>query len=150
RLRESTLRSVEANLTSQGIVLAKETDRSFKVLDLALFMVSDHIARLGVTDSEGLQRELASHEFHQWLREKSLVMAHVDAIALISAHGKLINFSRYWPIPDVDVSDRDHFQALKADPSLTTFISKPVQNRSTGAWTIYLSRRLNAPDGNFM
>ena len=149
-LRENTLRSVEANLTSQGIVLAEETDRSFKVLDLALSMVADHIARLGVNNSEALQRDLAGYEVHQWLRERSVGMTHVDAITLISAHGKLINFSRYWPIPDVDVSDRDYFQALKADASLATFISKPVQNRSTGTWTIYLARRLNTPDGDFM
>ena len=149
-LRENTLRSVKANLTSQGIVLAEEADRSFKVLDLALSIVSDYIARLGVNDSEALQHKLAGPEIHRWLKEKMAGMAHVDAITVISAHGKLINFSRYWPIPNVDVTDRDYFQALKADATLETFISKPVQNRGTGTWTIYLARRLNTPDGEFM
>src|SRR5258708_5693735 len=93
-LRESTLQSVEANLTSQGIVLAEEVDRSFKVLDLALSIVSDHVTRLGPNDSEALQRKLAGIEIHQWLKEKRAGMAHVDAITLINAHGKLINFSR--------------------------------------------------------
>ena len=77
-------------------------------------------------------------------------MAHVDAIAIFSAQGKLINFSRSWPIPNVDVTDRDYFQVLKADPTLETFISKPVQNRSVGIWMIHLARRLNSPDGDFM
>jgi diguanylate cyclase (GGDEF)-like protein len=149
-LRENTLRSVEASLTSQGIVLAEEADRSFKVLDLALSIVSDHIVRLGVNDGEALQRKLANQDFHQWLKEKSASMAHVDAITLIGADGKLINFSRYWPVPDVDVTDRDHFQALQADATVKTYISTPVQNRSTGTWTIYLTRRLNTPDGDFM
>jgi diguanylate cyclase (GGDEF)-like protein/PAS domain S-box-containing protein len=149
-LRENTLRSVEANLTSQGIVLAEETDRSFKVLDLTLSMVSNHVASLGINDSNALQSKLANHQTHQWLKEKSGGMAHVDAITLIGAQGKLINFSRYWPIPNVDVSDRDYFQALKADATLETFISKPVHNRGTGTATIYLARRLNAPDGDFM
>ena len=58
-LREETLRSVEANMQSQAIVLAQEGDRSLKVLDLALSIISDHIRRLGITDSEAFQRRLA-------------------------------------------------------------------------------------------
>ena len=131
-------------------MLAEEVDRSFKVLDLALSAVSDHIARLGVSDSETMLRKLAGPDIHKLLQEKQAGMAHVDAITLISAHGKLINFSRFWPIPDVNVSDRDYFQALNTDATLETFISKPIQNRATGKWTIYLARRLNTPDGDFM
>jgi len=149
-LRENTLRAVEANLTSQSIVLAEEADRSFKVLDLSLSVVSNHFAGLAINDSDALQSKLANHAMHQWLKERSGGMAHVDAITVISAQGKLINFSRYWPIPNVDVTDRDYFQALKADATLDTFISKPVHNRGTGTATIYLARRLNTPDGDFM
>ena len=57
-LRKETLRSVEANMESQAIVLAQESDRSFKVLDLALSIIADHITRLGVNDSEDLQGRL--------------------------------------------------------------------------------------------
>jgi diguanylate cyclase (GGDEF)-like protein len=149
-LREETLRSVEANMESQAIVLAQESDRSFKVLDLALSIIADHITRLGVNDSEALQGRLAGRDVHEFLKEKSAGLSHVDAISLVSAHGKLINVSRRWPIPDVDVSDRDFFQALKFDAALNVFIGKPVQNRTTGAWTIYVARRLSAPNGSFM
>ena len=69
---------------------------------------------------------------------------------MIDDRGKLLNFSRYWPIPDVDVSDRDYFKVLSADSNLETFISMPVQNRSSGSWNIYIARRLNGPDGNFI
>ena len=149
KLREETLRSVETNMRSQAIVLAEEGDRSFKVLDLELSTIADQIARLGVTDGEALQR-FADHNFHLLLQGKKATLTHVDAITLISADGKLINFSRYWPIPNVDVSDRDYFRVLKSDASLATFISRPVQNRGTGTWTIYLARRLNTPNGDFM
>ena len=52
--------------------------------------------------------------------------------------------------PDVNVSDRDYFKALKADPNLESFVSTPVQNRGDGTWDIYLARRLNDPNGEFM
>jgi hypothetical protein len=149
-LREETLRSVEANMQSQAIVLAQEGDRSLKVLDLALSIIADHIRHLGVTDSEAFQRRLAGYDIHELLKKKSAGLLHVDAISLVGIDGKLINASRHWPIPDVDVSDRDYFQAMKSDAALKVFISKPVINQATRAWTIYLARRLNAPNGSFM
>src|SRR5258708_33298711 len=66
---------------------------------------------------------------------------------MVDPEGKVVNFSRYWPIPEVSVADRDYFQAMKSDPKLKTFVSAPVVNRSTGTWTIYLAHRLNGPHG---
>jgi len=69
---------------------------------------------------------------------------------MIDANGGLINFSRYWPIPEVNISDRDYFKALSSNPDLETFLSAPVQNRGNGSWNVYVARRLNDPDGKFM
>jgi PAS domain S-box-containing protein len=149
-LRDEILRSVQANVESQAIVLAQESDRSLKVLDLALSSISEDIARLGVPPGRSLESHLAGREVHGLLREKSAGLSHVDAISLIDADGKLVNVSRLWPVPDVDVSDRDYFQALKPDTTLRVFIGRPVRNRTTGASMIYLARRLSAPDGAFM
>ena len=149
-LRDDALRAVEANMQSQAVALAEEGDRSFKVLDVTLSIIAENIVHLGATDSDALELRSGGHDTHEWLREKTTGMSHVDAITLISAHGKLINFSRFWPIPDVDVADRDYFRALRDNAALRTFVSEPVQNRGTGTWTIYLARRLNAPNGKFM
>ena len=56
----------------------------------------------------------------------------------IDPDGNLLNFSRSWPIPNIQVADRDYFKALKADPNLETFISAPVPNRADGTWDIYV------------
>jgi hypothetical protein len=76
-------------MSSRAIVLAKESDRSFKVLDLAMSSLSEHIARLGASDKEALQIRLASHDLHLLLREKKAGLSHVDAITFIDSHGKL-------------------------------------------------------------
>ena len=149
-LRESTLQTAEANLARYSLTLAEEADRSFKSLDLVLSSVGDYLGRKGVTDSASYQRMTSDQETHLLLKEKITGLPQVDAVTMINAQGKLINFSRYWPIPDVDVSDRDYFKALKADPNLETFISAPVQNRGSGTWNIYIARRLNDPNGEFM
>ena len=93
---------------------------------------------------------MSNHETHLLLKEKITGLPQVDAVTLIDANGQLINFSRFWPIPNINVSDRDYYIALKADPNLETFVSKPVRNRGSGTWNIYIARRLNDPDGKFM
>ena len=149
-LRENTLQTAEANLARYSLTLAENADRSFKSLDLVLSSVGDYLARKGVTDGASYRRLTADQETHFLLKEKIAGLPQVDAVTMIDANGKLLNFSRYWPIPDVNISDRDYYKALKADPSLESFISAPVQNRGSGTWNIYIARRLNDPNGEFM
>ncbi len=149
-LRESTLLTAEANLARFSLTLAEEADRSFKSLDLVLSSVGDYLGRKGVTDSASYQRMMSDQETHLLLKEKIAGLPQVDALTMINAQGKLINFSRHWPIPDVNIADRDYYKALKADPNLETYISAPVQNRSSGTWNVYVARRLNDPNGEFM
>jgi PAS domain S-box-containing protein len=150
RLRGEILDSTTMNLKSQVIVLASEIDRSLKLLDLSLSSISDQIASFGINDAATLQHKTEGQDFHQLLKDKMVALTHVDAITLISDQGKLINLSRTWPAPEIDVTDRDYYRALKNDASLKSFVGEPVRNRGTGNWTIYLARRLSSPDGHFM
>lgn len=147
-LREERLRSAEADMKSQAIALAEEADSSFKVLDLALSAISHHTAG-EATDKTTFQGRLKQSDLHELLKEKTIGWSHIDAIAVIGSNGKLANSSRYWPIPDIDVSDRDYFRVLEANAKLETFIGKPTQNRLTGEWSIYLARRLSTGSGDF-
>jgi signal transduction histidine kinase/DNA-binding LytR/AlgR family response regulator len=149
-LRESTLQTAEANLARYSLTLAENADRSFKSLDLVLSSVGDYLARKNVTDGASYRRLISDQETHFLLKEKIAGLPQIDAVTMIDADGKLINFSRYWPIPDVDISDRDYFKALKANPNLDLFISSPVRNRGSGTWNIYIARRLSDSNGKFM
>ncbi len=148
--RESSLQSAAADLARHTLTLGEQTDRSFKALDLVLSSVGDYMGRKGVNGVESFHRTVTDYETHSFLKEKITGLPQVDAVTLIDDNGKLLNFSRSWPIPDVNVADRDYFRALKADPNVETFISSPVQNRGSGTWVVYLARRLDDPNGGFM
>jgi hypothetical protein len=149
-LRESTLQTAEANLARYSLTLAENADRSFKSVDLVLSSVSDYLARKGVSDLATYRRLTLDQETHFLLKEKIAGLPQIDAVTMIDAEGKLINFSRYWPIPEVDISDRDYFKAMKANPGLASIVSAPIQNRGSGTWNIYVARRLNDRNGEFM
>jgi Cache domain len=149
-LRESLLLNTEANLARNSLMLAEQTDRSFKAVDLVLSSVGDYVGRQGVTDGATYNQLMSTYDTFLLLKEKISGLPHVEAITLINADGNLVNFSRAWPIPAINVADRDYFRLLKQDPNLESFISTPVRNRVTGTWNIYIARRLNDPNGEFM
>ena len=136
-------------LRTLDLVLAAETTRSFQSVELVLDNVADQVAAEGAVTPEAVVDRMSTESVHQALRARVAGVPQLDAVTVISATGKLINFSRGWPIPDVRLDDRDYFQALR-DGHEKIFLSEPVSNRGSGTPTIYLARRLSAPDGTFL
>jgi diguanylate cyclase (GGDEF)-like protein/PAS domain S-box-containing protein len=149
-LRDRALSQTETELRSLAIVLAEQTDRSFQAVELVQNNLIDRMQLLGIATGEDFERKMSGNDTHLLLKGIISGLPYLDAVTMINPQGKLINFSRYWPIPAVNVSDRDYFKALKSDANLTSFISKPVHNRGTGTWTIYIARRFSGPNGEFL
>jgi PAS domain S-box-containing protein len=149
-LRHRALVDSERELQNIALVLAEQSDRAFQALGLLQTSLIDRMQTLGIVTTEDYERQMSGHDVHLMLKDKISGLPHVDAVTMISAEGKLINSSRYWPIPNVNVADRDYFKALKSDDSLTSFLSEPVRNRGTGTWTIYLARKFAGPNGEFL
>ena len=148
-MREDAFVNAELNLRREALILAGQAERSFQSVQLSLVNIADQIeSREGLTSAK-LSQDFGGHDTYAMLQSKLVGMPQLEAITIIDATGKLVNFSRYWPIPAVNVSDRDYFKALKDDPSLKEFISTPVQNRGSGTWNIYLARRISGPNGEF-
>ena len=97
--RENTLQSAEADLARHTLTLGEQTDRSFQSLDLVLSSVGDYLGRKGVNDAQSYQKTVTDYDTYLFLKEKITGLPQVDAVTLIDANGKLLNFSRSWPIP---------------------------------------------------
>jgi diguanylate cyclase (GGDEF)-like protein len=149
-IRHSELLDVERQLKSHSLIMAEQADRTFQHVDLVLSSVVEEIAGKGIADSASFDREMAARDIHLLLKEKMSGVPQLDAVLVMSSEGKLINFSRYWPVPEIDITDRDYFRVMKADPKLLTYISEPIQTRVTGDWTIFLVHRVNGANGEFL
>ena len=86
---------------------------------------------------------------HLKLRDRAAGMPFVGSLTIFNARGKVVNFSRQWPVPAIDVTDRDFFKAFQADPNLSSFLSEPVRNRASGTWVVHLARKIVGPNGEF-
>jgi signal transduction histidine kinase len=149
-LRETALRDEERHLNAVSLILAEQADRSFQHVDLVISSVAETMAAADVIDSASFTEKMAGQDIHVILQDRIRGVPQLDAVILVNREGRVINFSRSWPIPPVDISDRDYFIAMKADPNLKSEITEPVQNRTTGTWTIYLERRVSGANGEFL
>ena len=149
-LRERALIGRESVLRNIALIVAEQTNRAFQAADLIQTHLIERMHSLGVASGEDFEREMSGRDVHLTLKDKIGSLPHIDALMVISARGKLINSSRTWPIPEVNASDQDYFKALQSDPRLTSFLSAPVRDGRTGAWTIYLAQKFVGPNGEFL
>jgi signal transduction histidine kinase len=149
-LRYRDIADAKRELTSLDLLLVEETSRSLQSVELVLRSVQAKLAADGVTDAETYARKEAGHETYEFLQSRIAGIPQLDALTLIAADGHLVNFSRYYPIPEVNVADRDYFLALRDEATDKPFISEPVENRGTGTWTVYLAHRVTGKDGAFL
>ena len=149
-LYDGTIRTTHRDLTSLATVLAEQADRALQAIELVQDAVADDILDASVQTEADLVRRASLYGVHDRLRARISGLPQVNAITLIDQNGNLLNFSRYWPIPLVNVIDRDYFHALSADPGLNRFVSEPVLNRGDGTFTLYIARKLRSPGGAFL
>jgi len=149
-LRERALLESERELKNTALILAEQIDRTFQGIDLVQSSVLEKIQSQGIASSEDYTRRMSGEDVHQMLKASTSGLVQIYAISLINAEGRLLNFSRSWPGPQLSVADRDFFIALKTNPEMTSYISQPGHNRTNGAWTLFLVRKVTAANGEFL
>ncbi|CAA2156943.1 hypothetical protein MBRA_02373 [Methylobacterium brachiatum] len=146
-------RAVEDNERSLGglaTILADQADRALQAIELVQDAVLAEFRTAGIRSADQYAEVASRPAMHAALRTWIAALPQANAITLVDARGQLLNFSRYWPIPTVNIADRDYFKALSSEPSLQRYVGRPVSNRGDGAMTIYIARKVAAPDGTFL
>jgi diguanylate cyclase (GGDEF)-like protein len=149
-LRDRSLHESERELKNTALILAEQIDRTFQGIDLVQSSVLEKIKSLGIASSEDYTRRMSGEDMHQMLKASASGLVQIYAVSLINADGRLLNFSRSWPSPELSVADREFFAVLKSNPQMTSYISEPGHNRTNGAWTLFLARKVTAANGEFL
>lgn len=147
--RDKTLADETSDLARLSLILAEYTQRVVFGADLIASSMQDDAEHAGLRSSDEFLRYAATEDMHGMLQERVVQSSGVDALSLVDAQGMLVNSSRFWPPPKVDLSDRAYFIALRDNPDRNYAISARLKNRVTGQDTITLARRVSAPDGKF-
>ena len=109
-----------------------------------------------VVSVEKIQNEKSYREFatskksFDLLSEKTKSNPILDVTTFVGSDGKVLNFSRSYPPPDINLSDRDYFKYFQAHNDSETFYSVPVRNKGNGKWVFYLAQRVNGKNDEFL
>ena len=145
------------------VKLSAYIDQNFDTTFLLLDSVTQMVLVKGIGDAEGLRREMSGIALHQTLKDRMSALPHVDVVTVIADDGAIINSTRSYPPPKINLADRDYFvDALGgngaggsgtgwngAGVSQST-ISAPIANRVNGTWTFYISHKLTGDRGQFI
>ena len=149
-LRDREIEDWRRQMGSMSLILAEQTAQTVFSAYLILDSVTDRVRDAGITDQASFRAKLATPAMHELLRERIKGLPQVDVASIVAANGDNINFSRSYPVPPINLAERDYFKAHVENPKLGDFISQPVHNKGNGKWTFYISRRLDDAQGNFM
>ena len=145
--RQSQIETWKINVSNLSTTLAEHTEQSFKAADLVLQSIQAKADELGIVDDADLRQQMGTRSIFETLRDKMAGVPQIGVVAVVSLSGDIVNFSRTWPVPPLNVADRDYFQALGKSPYPGVFLSRPVHNRGTGAMTFYLARQIHGRYG---
>ncbi len=148
--RDETLARETARLEMVARMLAEHTQRIVFGADLSMSALEEQLDLATLRTPEEFVQRASGFELQVSLRERVIAMPDVDALALIGADGRLLNTSRTWPPPALDLSDRDYFKTLRDHPEQALVITESTPNRVTGTDTVFVLRRVSAPDGRLL
>ncbi|MFG1348929.1 putative bifunctional diguanylate cyclase/phosphodiesterase [Xanthobacter autotrophicus] len=137
-------------LANLALTLAEQTARVFQGLEFVQDDLIGHMSEQAVESRAQLHAIMGTHAVHLLLRARMSALPQVDWFSIVDDAGRLVNASRTWPIPDVNISDRDAFRVLSAPHGPDVFIGEPAASPRTGRIAIPLSTRFTTRDGRFL
>jgi PAS domain S-box-containing protein len=138
------------NTKNLAVVLAEQTARAIQAVDLVVQETQGMVLAAGVTDADQFRLRMGTDEVHHILLERLHSLPQANSIALLDDAGVIVNFSRAWPVPVIDASDRDFYAYFREHNDPGAFIGVPIVNKVSGAWVVTLTRRISGPSGEFL
>lgn len=149
-LRSRALTESEREIQNVALILAEQMEHDFGAVESVQTSLIERLWAFGIASSEDYERKMSGYDNHLMLKDRVVGLHHLGTVTLVNSQGQVFNFSRSWPIPDINVADRDFFTALQSDEKLNSVISKPIRNRATGTWVVQFARKVSGPNGEFL
>lgn len=142
RSHRAAQEEAERNVVNLVKLLSEQTARTIQSIDLSLQSVAAEAAgtpNLTYNDPR----------FIAEMRKRLSTLPFVRALFVVGADGFVSQDTNYAATPRTNVADRAYYAVQRDDPLVGLHIDAPLRSRSSGAWVIALSRRIEALDGRF-
>src|SRR5262249_10921600 len=138
--RREHLADAERRVTNLKLILAEQAERAFQSVDFLLLAVIEELRANPSRDDPELTNQILRNRIAEAPQVRGVIVTGPDGVI---RHGSQAN-----GVLPIDISDREHFRALR-EPILGPYIGSPIQTRVDGRWVFTVSRRLSGPNGEF-
>jgi diguanylate cyclase (GGDEF)-like protein/PAS domain S-box-containing protein len=148
--RERALQSAEQQLQNSVLLMARHFDQQ---LEDFMSVQRDLVAQIEssrINSPDTFKTQLSSKEWHDLLRLRLRAYTDVAGVNVFDADGKLVNSSEYWPVPNINVADRNFFKAFKSGSPFERFRIELVRGRFQGGWATVIACKVTGPNGEFL
>jgi diguanylate cyclase (GGDEF)-like protein len=148
--RERALSNSERELENTALLLARHFDRELNDFEAVQKDVVRRMDVLGIASPEDFRRQASSEAFHANLQPIAGALTDVAGINVFDTNGQLVNSSRSWPVPNLNIADRSYFRDFATDDRSPLVLLTPLHSRLTKLWTIVVARKVVGPNGQFL
>jgi hypothetical protein len=141
-LRQNTINERKGQLSNLTLVLAEHASQTMFSANTMLDSMAEVIDQANIQTISQYNEFASQKAQYEILTEKTNSNPIMDVATFVAIDGRVLNFSRQYPAPQINLSDRDYFKWLSTHDDDSTFYSLPVQNRGNGKWVFYLARRV--------
>lgn len=153
QLRQQAQQSARLNADGATIALAAHAHQVFSSARHVLEALAVRMEAAGVQDVQAFKQRFADAGTHALLRAQADNFQALDALAVVAADGDLMNFSRTFPAPPMNIRDREGVAPAEPDDDddpQALHITAPRVAIVNGRWTFYVVRRIHAADGRLL
>ena len=147
RLREDRLGDAEKHLTETALMLLNgPTERSEHGPCPGRHRTC--AGREGHGESRGVRSVAHRSPFIRCSWKEEDRPAQINALMAFSLDGYQENSTRAWPVPMIDIRDREYYQAMVNEPARDRVITPSLNGRADGKQVVLLIRKVRGRNGD--
>jgi diguanylate cyclase (GGDEF)-like protein len=148
--RQRAVENTQRELENTVLLLTRHFDRELQNFEEAQKDIVRRIEASGVDSPSAFKHEMSTEDVHKRLEAVVGATVDISGINVFDARGQLINSSRSWPVPDVNITDRGYFRQFASDKFAPAVLLEAVNSRFTGGWTTVIARKVVGPAGQLL
>ena len=145
--RDAILKQWQSRLTAQTHILTAHAVQTIDTADIMLRGTLDNLQSHQLAYEPDFRATVSTYRIFQMLREAMNGVPQVVGMSIIGNDGKILNLTRQYPPPQINLAEQDYFRAFEDRPDLDLFISAASINSLTGEPYFYLARPIKSPSG---
>src|SRR5579871_6465635 len=148
--RDRALEGAQHQLDNTVLLMARHFDQELEDFMAIQREIVAQIEASRISSSRDFRAQLSSTEWHEVLRLRLRAFTDVAGVNVFDSSGTLVNSSEHWPVPDVNIADRNFFKAFKSGSPFERFRIELVQGRFQGGWATVVACKVSGPNGEFL